>query len=72
MALTEGDAMPATTPQQIHRLFEEMFNAGDIDGLMTLYEPDSALVPQPGNVARAPSRCGRRWRPTWRSGDASA
>jgi uncharacterized protein (TIGR02246 family) len=52
VALTEGDAMPATTPEQIHRLFEEMFNAGDIDGLMTLYEPDSALVPQPGSVAK--------------------
>jgi uncharacterized protein (TIGR02246 family) len=44
--------MPATTPEQIHRLFEEMFNAGDIDGLMTLYEPDPALVPQPGSVAK--------------------
>lgn len=43
--------MPATTPEQIHRLFEEMFNAGDIDGLMTLYEPGSALIPQPGSLA---------------------
>jgi ketosteroid isomerase-like protein len=43
--------MPATTPEQIHRLFEEMFNAGDIDGLMTLYEPESALIPQPGRLA---------------------
>lgn len=42
--------MPATTPEQIHRLFEELFNAGDLDGLMTLYEPDSALIPQPGTV----------------------
>ena len=30
--------MPATTPEQIHRLFEEAFNA-DLDGLMELYEP---------------------------------
>jgi uncharacterized protein (TIGR02246 family) len=43
--------MQATTPEQIHRLFEQAFNARDIDGLMTLYEPDAALVPQPGNVA---------------------
>ena len=43
--------MPATTPEQIHRLFEEAFNAGDIDGLMALFEPDAALVPQPGSVA---------------------
>jgi uncharacterized protein (TIGR02246 family) len=43
--------MPATTPEQIHRLFEETFNAGDMDGLMALYEPDAALIPQPGSVA---------------------
>ena len=42
--------MPATTPEQIHRLFEDMFNAGDIDGLMELYESDAALIAQPGSV----------------------
>jgi hypothetical protein len=26
--------MPASTPEQIHRLFEEAFNAGDLDGLI--------------------------------------
>jgi hypothetical protein len=25
--------MPATTPEEIPRLFEDAFNAGDIDGL---------------------------------------
>jgi len=44
--------MAATTPEQIHRLFEDAFNAGDIDGLMVLYEPDSVLVPQPGSVVQ--------------------
>jgi|SRR5215212_6755285 len=44
--------MPATTPEQIHRLFEEAFNAGDLDGLMELYEPDAALIAQPGTVAQ--------------------
>jgi ketosteroid isomerase-like protein len=34
--------MAATTPEQIHRLFEDSFNAGDLDGLMELYEPDAA------------------------------
>ena len=43
--------MPATTPEQVHRLFEEAFNAGDLDGLMELYEPDAALIAQPGSVA---------------------
>ena len=44
--------MPASTPEQIHRLFEDMFNAGDIDGLMELYESDAALIAQPGSVGR--------------------
>ena len=42
--------MPATTPEQIHRLFEDTFNAGDLDGLMELYEPNAALIAQPGSV----------------------
>jgi uncharacterized protein (TIGR02246 family) len=46
--------VPATTPEQIHRLFEDTFNAGDIDGLMELYEPDAALIAQPGSVAYGP------------------
>jgi ketosteroid isomerase-like protein len=32
-------------------LFEEAFNAGDLDGLMELYEPDAALIAQPGSLA---------------------
>ena len=42
--------MPATEPEQMHGLFEQAFNAGDIDALMALYEPDAALIPQPGAV----------------------
>jgi len=43
--------MPATTPEQVHRLFENCFNAGDLDGLMELYESEAALIAQPGSVA---------------------
>jgi uncharacterized protein (TIGR02246 family) len=43
--------MAASTPDQIHRVFEDRFNAGDLDGLMELYEPDAALIAQPGSVA---------------------
>jgi ketosteroid isomerase-like protein len=43
--------MAARTPEQIHRLFEEAFNAGNRDGLMERYEPDAALIAQPGSVA---------------------
>jgi uncharacterized protein (TIGR02246 family) len=48
--MIEREGMPATTPEEIHRLFEDAFNAGDIDGLMALYEPDAAVIPQPGSV----------------------
>jgi uncharacterized protein (TIGR02246 family) len=55
--------MPATEPEQIHGLFEEAFNAGDLDALMALYEPDAALIPQPGAVAEgtAAIRDALRW-----------
>jgi uncharacterized protein (TIGR02246 family) len=44
--------MPANEPEQMHGLFEEAFNAGDLEGLIAaLYESDAALVPQPGAVA---------------------
>ena len=43
--------MPASEPEQMHRLFEEAFNAGDLEALMALYEPDASLVPQPGALA---------------------
>ena len=42
--------MPAQTPEQIHRLFEAAFNAGDVDALMDLYEPEAVLVVQPGQT----------------------
>jgi 3-oxoacyl-[acyl-carrier protein] reductase len=45
--------MPATEPEQIHGLFEQAFNDGDIEALMALYEPDAALVPQPGVTVNA-------------------
>jgi uncharacterized protein (TIGR02246 family) len=55
--------MPATEPEQIHNLFEQAFNAGDIDALIALYEPDAALIPQPGTVAEgtAAIRDSLRW-----------
>jgi uncharacterized protein (TIGR02246 family) len=48
--------MPATTPEQIHRSFEDTFNAGDLDGLMELYESDAALIAHPGSVAHSPEQ----------------
>ena len=40
--------MPAQTPERVHELFAEYFSAGDLDGLMSLYAPDGAMVQQSG------------------------
>jgi uncharacterized protein (TIGR02246 family) len=36
--------MPAYTPAEIHTLFEQAFNIGDVDALTALYEPDAVLL----------------------------
>ncbi len=43
--------MPARKPEEIHGLFADALNSGDIDALMALYEPGASLVPQPGQLA---------------------
>ena len=40
--------MTITSPAQADPIFVERFNAGDVDGLMELYEPDALFVPEPG------------------------
>jgi uncharacterized protein (TIGR02246 family) len=40
--------MSATTPEQAQQLFVQNFNAGNIEGLISLYEPSAILVPFPG------------------------
>ena len=42
--------MPAREPGDAHRLWADRFKAGDLEGLMALYEPDATLAPQPGQV----------------------
>lgn len=34
----------------LHQAWGERFNAGDVDGMLALGEPDSAFVPQPGTL----------------------
>lgn len=36
-------------PESAHRLFEERFNAGDLDGMLALYEDDATFVRGPGD-----------------------
>jgi uncharacterized protein (TIGR02246 family) len=40
--------MTARTPEDVDRLFAEALNAGNLDGLVALYEPEASLSPAPG------------------------
>jgi len=42
--------MPAPTPQQIHALFLNAFNRGDVETLVALYEPGAVLAVGNGNA----------------------
>ncbi|MPZ86257.1 MAG: hypothetical protein GEV28_40160 [Actinophytocola sp.] len=42
---------PATTPNDLGRLFVERANAGDVEGLVALYEPEAVLAFPSGNFA---------------------
>ena len=42
--------MSARTPEEIDTLFAKALNAGDLEGLMALYEPQATLMPSPGSV----------------------
>ena len=41
----------ATTPDDLGRFFVERANAGDVDGLVALYEPDAVLAFPSGDFA---------------------
>lgn len=40
--------MQAETPEDVDRIFAECVNAGDVDGVVALYEPDATLLMQDG------------------------
>ena len=42
--------MSATVPEEVHHLWVDRVNRGDLDGLVALYEPAAAFVVQPGQV----------------------
>ncbi|WP_419992540.1 YybH family protein [Streptomyces boninensis] len=41
----------ANEPNDLGKYFIERANAGDVDGLVALYEPDAVLAFPPGNLA---------------------
>jgi ketosteroid isomerase-like protein len=46
------DREPARRPEDLSRLFLVRANAGDVDGLVALYEPEAVLALPTGEVAR--------------------
>jgi ketosteroid isomerase-like protein len=40
--------MPTHTPAEVHELFSQYFSTGDINALVSLYEPTAVMFPQPG------------------------
>ncbi len=50
--MSSGEAAPrALRPEDLDRLFLERANAGDVDGVVDLYEPGAVLVVPPGRLA---------------------
>jgi ketosteroid isomerase-like protein len=44
--------LPATTPEQLHMLFDDAVNAHNLGALLDLYEPDSLGADLDGNAFR--------------------
>jgi len=42
--------MPAYKLEEVHDLFAQALKAGDVDAVISLYEPEAVLCPQPGQV----------------------
>ena len=43
--------MPAHTPEETHLEWTKAFHAGDLDGLVAMYEPGAAVMSAPGGEA---------------------
>jgi ketosteroid isomerase-like protein len=46
-----AEAEPAAQPEDLGRYFLERANAGDVEGLVALYEPGAVLAFPPGRLA---------------------
>ena len=47
--------MSRETPEQVLQSIVEGINAGNLDALMSLYEPEAAFASQPGSLAHGPA-----------------
>ena len=46
--------MSRETPEQLLQAVVDGINKGDLEGVMSLYEPDAAFAAQPGTLAHGP------------------
>ena len=44
--------MSEDSPRSVHETFEAAFNAGDLETIVALYEPDAILISSPGKAVR--------------------
>lgn len=52
MTTTTNARATARTPEQVHELFAIFATDGDVDGLVSLFEPDALMIPSPGTEVR--------------------
>src|SRR4051812_30836214 len=55
--------MGVPTAADLHRAVEARFNAGDLDGLVALYEPDATMAGPDGTVAEGLDAIRATWEP---------
>jgi uncharacterized protein (TIGR02246 family) len=53
--------MTLSNPADIHSAVEKAFNAGDLDGLVSLYEKDARMVTPDGSVVEGPDAIRDVW-----------
>jgi ketosteroid isomerase-like protein len=69
-----ADVERATQPEDLSRLIVARLNAGDVDGLVALYEPDAVLALPDGQIATGSAEIRRAYerlvgdRPTFEPG----
>jgi uncharacterized protein (TIGR02246 family) len=51
----ETHVMSRGTPEELLKSVVDGINAGDLEALMTLYEPEAAFAAQPGTLAHGPA-----------------
>lgn len=46
-----SSAIRVETLENVAKVFQDVFSAGDLDGMVCLYEPEAVFIPAPGQVA---------------------